>query len=176
VTISHSHKDHNNSAAIEGSPLVLDWPGEFEKMSVRIFGYQSYHDKQHGAERGENVLYKFEMEDMSVLHCGDLGVVPDSKLLDEIGNVDILFIPVGGFYTLDATEAVETIKKIEPSIVIPMHYNSPKLNPATFAQLATVDVFIQKLGIQPPVPVAKLVVKKEDLMEEMKVVVMDIGA
>ncbi len=170
VTISHNHKDHNqfkNVSGINGvNPLIIDMPGEFEKMGVRIFGFQTFHDKTQGAERGENILYKFESEGISVLHCGDLGVIPEESFLETIGEVDILMIPVGGIYTIDAEEAVSLVKKIEPSIVIPMHYGSGKLAP--------VSEFTKKFGLDNPIPLPKLVYKKEEIEQEMKVVVLEI--
>lgn len=170
VTISHNHKDHNqfkNVSGINGvNPLIINMPGEFEKMGVRIFGFQTFHDKTQGAERGENILYKFESEGISVLHCGDLGVIPEESFLETIGEVDILMIPVGGIYTIDAEEAVSLVKKIEPSIVIPMHYGSGKLAP--------VSEFTKKFGLDNPVPLPKLVYKKEEIEQEMKVVVLEI--
>lgn len=174
VTISHQHADHNNVSGVAGAPLIVEWPGEFEKNKVRIIGYKSYHDKKQGAERGENILYKIEAEGITILHCGDLGFVPDDKLLDEIGDVDILCVPVGGFYTINSAEAVELIKTMEPSIVIPMHYNHSHLNQETFANLAPVEDFLKKMNVENGSPLPKLVVKKEDLVEEeMKVVVLN---
>jgi len=172
VTVSHQHSDHNFTSAITGEPLVVDWPGEFEKNGVRIFGYKSYHDKQQGAERGENILYKIEAENMSILHCGDMGIVPDQVLLDEMGEIDILMVPVGGFYTIDAEEAVEVVKKVEPSIVIPMHYNDPALDQKIFGKLTALDEFLKKFGIDKAEAVDQLTVKKENLDEEMKIIPM----
>lgn len=174
VTVSHQHQDHNNTKAIDGSPLVINMAGEYEKKGLRVFGYQTYHDKQNGAERGENIVYKFEGDNVSVLHCGDLGLVWDDSFIDQMGEIDVLLIPVGGFYTIDPAEAVELIKKIEPSIVIPMHYGSTKLNQQGFGKLAPVEDFLKKIGAENSVPVPKLVVKKEELTEEIKVVVMEI--
>lgn len=170
VTISHSHKDHNqykNVSGINGvDPLVIDMPGEFEKLGVRIFGFQSFHDKTQGSERGENILYKFESEGISVLHCGDLGLIPEESFLESIGEIDILMVPVGGVYTIDSDEAVSLVKKIEPKIVIPMHYGSDKLAP--------VSEFTKKFGLDNPVPLPKLVYKKEEIEQEMKVIVLEI--
>src|SRR3989344_1368788 len=174
VTVSHQHKDHNQAQLVVGTPLIIDMPGEFEKKSIRILGFQTFHDKQKGAERGENIAYKIEGEGISLLHCGDLGLVWDDSFIDQIGEINVLLIPVGGFYTIDSNEAVELVKKIEPSIVIPMHYNHPKLNQQTFGKLSPVADFLKKLGVENAVPVVKLVVKKEELQEEMKVIVMDI--
>lgn len=178
ITVSHGHKDHNqikNVSGINGvEPLIIDMPGEFEKMGVRIFGFQSYHDKTKGSERGENILYKFESEGLSVLHCGDLGVIPEESFLEAIGEVDILMVPTGGFYTIDADEAFQLVKKVEPAVVIPMHYNNPKLNQKNFGQLTGVNEFTKKFGLDNPVPIPKLVYKKEEIEQEMKVIVLEI--
>lgn len=177
VTVSHQHQDHNNTQAFDTNPLILDMAGEYEKKGLRVFGYQTYHDKKKGAERGENIAYKFEGDEVTVLHCGDLGLVWDDSFIEQIGDVDILLVPVGGFYTIDFNEAVELVKKIEPSIVIPMHYGNPKLNPEVFGKLSPVEEFLKKIGAENVTPIPKLSVKKEELQaEEMKVVVMEIGA
>jgi len=160
VTISHAHKDHSHIDLIEGEPLVLTWPGQFEKKGVRIWGFSSFHDKVEGKERGENVMYKIESEGVSVLHCGDLGVVPTDVQIDEVGDVHILLVPVGGTYTITADEAIHLIKKVEPAIVIPMHYG--RLGVAELSDLAPLDEFLKKMGIAQAEPLEKLVVKKED--------------
>jgi len=169
ITVSHDHKDHNEVKAVisptTGAPTVIDMPGEFEKLGVRIFGFRSFHDKVKGAERGDNVMYKFEIEGMSVLHCGDLGAVPEDSFLDLIGDVDILLVPVGGKYTLDAVEAAELVKKIEPALIIPMHYGQKDLLP--------VSDFTAKFGVEKAVPLPKLMIKKEELLDEMKVIVLE---
>lgn len=176
VTISHQHQDHNFLGQISGDPLVIDWPGEFEKNSVRVFGYQSYHDKERGAKRGENTLYKIEAEDISLLHLGDLGIALSEETVDAIGEVDILFVPVGGFYTIDAQDAQEVVKRVEPSVVIPMHYGSPQLNQEIFKELSLLSEFLGKYGVSESQAADQLVVKKEDLVaEEMKVVPLKIS-
>jgi L-ascorbate metabolism protein UlaG (beta-lactamase superfamily) len=150
VTVSHQHKDHNQSKNVSGingvEPLLIDMPGEFEKNGVRVFGFQSFHDKTQGSERGENILYKFESEGLSVLHCGDLGTVPEENFLETIGEVDILMVPVGGIFTIDAEEAFQLVKKVEPAIVIPMHYNSDKIDQKNFGKLSVVADFTKKFG------------------------------
>lgn len=171
VTVSHNHKDHNSVAAVDGNPLIIDMAGEFEKNEIRVFGFQS----SHGGERGENILFKIEAEGISILHCGDLGIVPEEKFLENIGDVDVLLIPVGGTYTLNAEEAVEVIKRVEPSIVVPMHYNFDKLDQEKYgSKLASVNDFLKKMGREDVVPVPKLTVRKEELLEEMKVVILEV--
>ena len=170
VTVSHQHKDHNQFKNVSGinnvEPLLIDMPGEFEKLGVRIFGFQTFHDKTQGSERGENIMYKFESEGLSVLHCGDLGVIPEESFLETIGEVDILLVPVGGIYTIDAEEAFQLVKKVEPAIVIRMHYGTGKLAP--------VSEFTKKFGLDTVAPIPKLVYKKEEIEQEMKVVVLEI--
>jgi len=184
VTISHHHKDHNQTKNVMGingvDPLIIDMPGEFEKMGIRVFGFQSFHDKTKGSERGENILYKFEAEGVSILHCGDLGFIPEDSFIDTLGEVDILMVPVGGTYTLDPEEASQLVKKIEPAIIIPMHYYNPAFAKASagkqknFNQLITVSEFTKKFGVENLIPLPKLVYKKEEIEQEMKVVVLEI--
>jgi len=179
ITVSHHHHDHDRVDAVSipatgAAPLIIDMPGEFEKMGVRIFGYRSFHDDKQGEERGENILYKIEAEGVSVLHCGDLGFVPDDSFLDGIGDVDILMVPTGGFFTIDPTQAAELVKKVEPAIVIPMHFNNDRLNKKNFGELVPVEEFTKKFGVEKPVPLPKLVYKREEGEEEMKVVVLEI--
>jgi len=177
VTISHGHKDHNqfkNVSGINGiNPLMIDMPGEFEKMGIRIFGFQTYHDKTNGSERGENIMYKFESEGMSLLHCGDLGMIPEESFLETIGEVDVLLVPVGGFYTINSDEAVSLVKKIEPSVVIPMHYKTEKSSKDFAEKLTEVSEFTKKFGLDNPVTVPKFVYKKEETEQEMKVIVLE---
>lgn len=174
VTVSHQHKDHNYLEGISDTPLVIEWPGQYEKKGMRVYGFKSYHDKKQGAEKGENTIFRVEDEGLAILHCGDLGFVPDDKFLDELGEIDILMVPVGGGNSLDAEEAVSLIKKVEPSVVIPMHYDQPGLNKDIF-KLAPLSEFLKEIGAENTAPVQKLTIKKEELEEQMKVVVMEIS-
>lgn len=175
VTVSHDHGDHNYLDGIKGEPLVMTWPGEYEKMQVRISGFKSFHDKKEGAERGDNVIFKFEADGLSLLHCGDLGHILSDEIVNQIGAVDILLIPVGGFFTISPEEAVKVINEIEPGMVIPMHYLTPEHDKNRFAELQPVDVFLKEIGAEDVQPVEKVTVKKEELdPENMKVVVLSI--
>lgn len=175
VTISHHHSDHNRKDLVLGNPLVIDIPGEYERAGFRIFGYSTFHDKEKGRQRGKNIIYKIETENISLLHCGDLGEVLSEELIDALGEIDILMVPIGGFYTIDVDEAIQIIKKIEPKIIIPMHYNHPQLNQEIFGKLSSVEEFFKKTSIEKE-EVEKLVVKKEELikMEKEKAVVLKI--
>ena len=123
--ISHNHYDHNCRDHIIGEYQVFDTPGKFElEEGISAQGFETYHDDEQGAKRGKNICFKIEAEGLSILHMGDIGCVPDDRFFDEIGPVDILMIPVGGFYTVDAETAIEITKKIDPNIILPMHYKT----------------------------------------------------
>ncbi len=173
VTISHHHYDHDSLDSLAGSnPFMVDGPGEYETKGICILGLVSYHDSKEGKERGANTIFIIEMEGIRICHLGDLGQKElSSQQLDQIDNVDILMIPVGGTYTIDAEEAVHIINQIEPKIVIPMHYKTPGLN----IKLDGVDLFLKEMGTKKEA-VDKLTIKKKDLPqgEETEIVVMKV--
>lgn len=131
VTISHNHPDHNHSTAvrpIRDQVFIVQGPGEYEIRGVLITGVRTYHDKEKGAERGFNTVYVIHMDEVVFCHLGDLGHELNQSQLEEIGNVDVLFIPVGGGETIGPAEAASVISQIEPRLVIPMHYASEQLS------------------------------------------------
>ena len=139
VLVTHDHFDHNAVRIVNGDFKLIKAPGEYKIGDVRIKGIEAYHDEYHGAKRGKVTMYKITMNGVSLLHVGDLGHILDSPFLNEIGHVDILFIPVGGVYTVDAKGAYENVKKIKPKITIPMHYYVPGLS----LRLDTVENFLR---------------------------------
>ena len=128
VTISHGHADHNNAAAVGGHPKVIDKEGFYQLPGVEITGIRSYHDDRGGRLRGENIIYKFAMDGLEICHLGDLGEECSSELIEMLLPVNILLIPVGGNYTIDAERAKEYVDRMMPEIVIPMHYKTRSLN------------------------------------------------
>lgn len=170
VTISHQHADHNQSALVTETKLVIAGPGEYEANGIRISGYPTFHDAEEGKVRGKNTLYKIYLDSINVVHCGDLGHLLSEELVEEI-DCDILLVPTGGVFTLDEKQAVKLIRQLEPSIVVPMHYRRDGLS-ADFSGLSTVDDFLREVG-KPAEKMSKLVVKKDSLPEEMKVVVLE---
>lgn len=171
VTISHDHDDHNNPVEVKGDPLVLTWPGEFEKKGVHITGFPTFHDGVEGQTRGENVMYKFEDGDISLLHCGDLGHLLSDDMVERVGNIDILMIPVGDIFTIGPKDAVKVIKAIEPSIVIPMHFGRPDLRADVFAELQPLATFLKEFGQEGIEPLEKLTLKKDQINTERTEVV-----
>lgn len=161
VTISHQHEDHNYLKGVKGDAFVIDSAGEFEYKNIYVEGVDAFHDDEDGAKRGSNIIYRIEMDDLVITHLGDLGHNLDTKQLERIEGTHILFIPVGGIYTLDARKAVEVINEIEPRIVIPMHYKLPGLK----YDLNELDKFIKEIGLVPHYE-EKLKISKKDLPAE----------
>ena len=126
VTVSHDHHDHGNVAAVRGNPEVVSRVGRTKARGIEVKGIASYHDEVGGRLRGNNVIFCFEVDGIRVCHLGDLGHLLDDKQVKEIGSVDILLIPVGGYYTIDAKAATEVCDQLKPKVIIPMHYKTEK--------------------------------------------------
>ncbi len=124
VTVSHHHYDHDNAAAVKGKPVVLDTECSYDLPGVDISAIKSFHDNVRGKARGENVIFKFRMDGIDVCHLGDLGEACSAELIDLLLPVNVLLIPVGGTYTINAEMAKEYVDRIMPDIVIPMHYRA----------------------------------------------------
>lgn len=172
VTVSHQHDDHNQTSLVDGEPFVIDGPGEYEVKGVYILGVSLSHDASGGSQRGKITACVIQMDDLKVCHLGDLGSKLTAEQVEELNEIDILMIPVGGVVTISPEEAVEVIAQLEPRIVIPMHYQEPGLNPETFAKLSGVEEFLKKIG-EKIIPIPKLTVTKESLPEERQVVVLE---
>ena len=176
VTSSHDHGDHSNVKAVKGmgetEPFIVDGPGEYEVKNVFIYGISSFHDDKHGTERGSNVIYRFEIDGISLAHLGDLGHILESQQLERLEGVDILMIPVGGVYTIDGKQAVKIISQVEPRIVIPMHYHIPGLKVSK--KIDTLDSFCKEIGVCPPNKESKFKITKKDLpQEDLQVVLLE---
>lgn len=124
VTVSHHHFDHDYVAAVGGKPRVIDKESSYDLPGVEINAVKSFHDGKRGKKRGENVIFKFRMDGLDICHLGDLGEACTAELIELILPVDVLLIPVGGNYTIDAETAKEYVDRLMPEIVIPMHYKT----------------------------------------------------
>lgn len=142
VTTSHSHYDHNFVDCVMGSFEVLNKVGNFYVKDIPILGVPTYHDNEAGAKRGDNIIYVFEVDGIRVCHLGDLGHILNQEQVAMLGKIDVLMIPVGGNYTINAEEAILVVEALKPKIVIPMHYKTPVIK----FDIATVDEFIDKMG------------------------------
>ncbi|MEO0068480.1 MAG: MBL fold metallo-hydrolase [candidate division WOR-3 bacterium] len=139
VTVSHEHPDHCGSANLPGSPQVLKGTGPWTVAGIKISGIDTFHDKSGGRERGRNTVFVYEVDNLRIVHLGDLGHIPDEATLKALGRVDVLLIPVGGVFTIDAQEAAKLVSLLKPKVVIPMHYKTPSLS----FQIEGVDGFLR---------------------------------
>jgi L-ascorbate metabolism protein UlaG (beta-lactamase superfamily) len=139
VTVSHEHPDHNGSAGLPGSPQILKGRGPFTVKGIRITGFDTFHDSSQGQERGRNTVYVYEVDNLRIVHLGDLGHIPDDATLKALGRVDVLLVPVGGVFTIDSVAAHQLTRLLNPKVVIPMHYKTLKLG----FQIAGVEEFIK---------------------------------
>jgi L-ascorbate metabolism protein UlaG (beta-lactamase superfamily) len=172
VTISHNqHEDHDDLSMITGDPMIISGPGEYEIKGVSIVGLATWHDEAEGKDRGKNTIYIIDMDDLRIAHLGDLGHQLSDKKLEVLDGVDILLVPVGGVFSLDAQTAWKVVKQISPSIVIPMHFLTRE-HSSTFAKLSPVEDFVKVSGLEAKKE-AKLTVKESELPEEMELVVLD---
>jgi len=139
LTVSHDHFDHNNVAAVRGNPELVKGAVTRQTRGITIKGIPSYHDEVGGKKRGENTIFCFEVDGIRLCHLGDLGHLLSDKQVAEIGTVDILLIPVGGYYTIDAEAATQVCSQLNPRVIIPMHWN----NKWSFPKIASVDEFLR---------------------------------
>ncbi len=153
VTVTHEHSDHNNVGLATGSPLVLrglagnDWAKIDQVVKgVRVRTVPSYHDTAQGAQRGKNAIFVFEFDGLKIAHLGDLGHKLSDDQVRQIGAVDVVMIPVGGFYTIDGKSAAEVVEQLKPRVIIPMHYKTPSLSASLAAVLADESGFVAALG------------------------------
>lgn len=178
VTVSHQHEDHNAVNKVSGTarrpePYLIQAPGEYEVSGVGVFGWQTFHDDTEGKQRGKNTVYIIHLDGLRICHLGDLGHVLSESQIHQIGEVDVLLVPVGGFYTINAKQAVEVIKELQPSVIVPMHYQTSRHNQEMFAQVAPVSQFLTEMGLEEPIePQEKLVLTPAELPEETVVSVL----
>lgn len=174
ITVSHNHADHNAVSKVTNFKKVIEGPGEYEVMGVSLVGYPSYHDNQKGAERGKNTIFVIEAEGLRLAHLGDIGHLIDDNLVNEMGEVDILMIPVGGFFTISHKEAAEIVGKIDPYFILPMHYKTSEMKAELSEKLQPVDVFLKEIGV-PCETLPKFSIKKEDIIEDQssKVIILE---
>jgi len=125
ATVSHNHSDHNAVNNLNGSPSVISTIGEFIEHGIKINGIYSWHDAFNGSKRGPNIIYKIEMDNIVFVHLGDLGHILNKEHISRIRPCDILAVPVGGGFTVDAEAASKIVDQVNPRIVIPMHYHTP---------------------------------------------------
>jgi hypothetical protein len=158
----------------KNSTVCLDIPGEYSALNIPFQGFLSYRDNTSGSERGQNTFFTFDTEDIHIVFLGALGHSPSPEMFDKLSQIDVLFLPIGGGDTLSVEEAVDLIHKIEPKIVIPMHY---AMNGLTLPGMGDKKAFCEAMGINGSAAQAKLTFKKKDLEDKKaEVIFLERGA
>lgn len=168
VTLSHGHPDHYNVGALGGEPHVAVGLSEQEAGPFHIMGISSFHDHEGGQLRGGNIIYSITVDGITICHMGDIGHVLPPEKVEQVGQVDVLLIPVGGTYTVDAGAATEIWHQLNPAITIPMHFRNDKC----LFPIDGVDLFLEgKLDVEQP-GTSELELSKEMLPAGPKIVVL----
>jgi len=168
VTVSHEHFDHNYVRGVKGRPVVFKGIIKRESHKMEFRGISSYHDSVYGAKRGPNTIFVIKADGLNLCHLGDLGHILSQDKLAEIGLVDILFIPVGGFYTIDSTQATQIINDIKPKIAIPMHYKTEAIK----FSIDPVETFLLNKNNVKRLESSKLEIDKDTLPESTQIYVL----
>ena len=166
ILVSHDHYDHNSVKTVQkANSTVITDERKRTISDIEIKGIPSFHDKSQGAKRGNNIIYKFTLDDITFCHLGDLGHELDDETLSNLKDIDILFIPIGGTFTINADQAWNVIKKINPKIVIPMHYKIGGLS----LPISTIDPFLEKSKYKTLKVGNEIEIEKDDIQQELEV-------
>jgi L-ascorbate metabolism protein UlaG (beta-lactamase superfamily) len=166
--VSHEHVDHNNVSAVLGNPRLIDTVSTYEVKGIQFRGIAAYHDNAEGRKRGPNTIFRFEVDGIRLCHLGDLGHQLTDEQVAAIGEVDVLLIPVGGRFTIDATGASQVIEKLKPKVAIPMHYKTDKC----LIPLARIDPFLEGKPNVKRLDASEVEFKKEELPSPTEIVVL----
>jgi L-ascorbate metabolism protein UlaG (beta-lactamase superfamily) len=169
VTLSHFHAGHSYIEGVANDPKQIKSPGEYEIGGTFITGIASFHDDKKGEVRGKNTIYVIEMDDVTLCHLGDLGHPLDSHLIEEIGDIGVLFLPVGEVSTIPIDTAMEIVRQLEPSVVIPMHYKTE----AFTGNLCPVNKFLDAMRIKELEARPKLSITSSSLPSSTQTIVLN---
>ncbi len=168
VVVSHEHDDHNSSGELPGNPEVVRTPGKRSVHGIEFNGIPTFHDSSSGKERGKNIIFSFTVDGITICHLGDLGHALTQNEVEAIGPVDLLIIPVGGFYTIDAKAASEVARQLNPSIIVPMHFKTGKCE----LPITTVEEFTQGKAKVNVMNSSEISLDKGDLPKETEIIVL----
>ncbi len=167
MVISHSHGDHMGGG-VKGSPIEVIGVGTTPAAGIVFRGIETYHDASRGEERGANTVFCFNVDGANLCHLGDLGHELSDSQTAEIGTVDVLFVPVGGFFTIDAGQATSVCASLRPKVVIPMHYKTEKCD----FPIDGVDRFLEGKSNVRRVNGSEMELRADELPVEMQVIVL----
>ncbi len=168
VTISHDHHDHNTTHYLNGIFQIIEGDSSLAIPDMKIYATSSWHDDIQGRGRGSNMIFKIEAEGINIAHMGDVGTVLNSEQIEALGKVDILLVPVGGFYTINAEQAWIIVGQLKPKIVIPMHFRTAANSDWPIKPVEDFTVKAEKVTKLP-----ELQVDSDSLPEQLKVIVLE---
>jgi L-ascorbate metabolism protein UlaG (beta-lactamase superfamily) len=169
VTISHEHENHNYTQVVREGAYEIHGPGEYEVAGVSVIGVPTYHDAEKGSKHGRNTVYLIEIDDVRICHLGDLGHKLEDAEAEAVASPDVLLVPVGGRTAMNAAQAAEVVRQLEPRYVVPMHYAIPGLK----LELDPIDRFLKEMGVTVAEAQPKLAVQKSSGEYDTKVVVLE---
>jgi L-ascorbate metabolism protein UlaG (beta-lactamase superfamily) len=169
VTVSHDHGDHSNVKSIKGNPQVVKGQGIVDAFGITFRGINSDHDDTGGSQRGKSTIFCLAVDGINLCHLGDLGNLLNDQQIADIGAVDILLIPVGGYYTIDARQATEVVKSVKPKVAIPMHYKTEKCN----YPITGVDEFLKDKQNVRRLASSEVAYKKGELPDKPQILVLE---
>jgi L-ascorbate metabolism protein UlaG (beta-lactamase superfamily) len=167
--MSHSHPGHSYVEGVANEPKQIRSPGEYEIGGTFITGIAAFHDNKKGELRGRNTIYVIEMDGITLCHLGDLGHPLSPQLVEELGDINILFLPVGEVSTIPVDTAAEIVRQLEPPVVIPMHYKTEAFK----GDLSLVDKFLDKMRIRELEAKPKLSITSSTLPGSTQIVVLN---
>lgn len=169
VLVSHDHFDHGNASMVKGNPQVIREPGPRQIDGLHVEGFSTFHDSKGGSERGGNVVYRWRMKGITFVHLGDLGHTLGEELVRELKGPDVLFVPVGGTFTVDDGQAAEVVGALSPRIAIPMHFRNSACN----FPILTVEPFLSRFQRVERAGKNPVYISADDLPEPTLVLVLD---
>jgi L-ascorbate metabolism protein UlaG (beta-lactamase superfamily) len=169
VTISHAHPGHSFLDTLQEGYRVIKGPGEYEIKDTYITGLPTWHDAEQGKKLGKNTIYTIEIEGVTLCHLGDLGHNLTPEVTGELGNVNVLFIPVGGHSTIGGTVAADLVRNLNPGYVVPMHYKTGDEK----ADLEFPEKFLKELGLKDLVVQPKVIVTRTNIPAATQVIMLD---
>ena len=169
VTTSHQHSDHNYTAVVKGNFTTVKTAGTLTLKGIEILGVPTFHDEAGGRQRGQNLLFRLTIDGLRILHCGDLGHALTPEQVKAVGAVDVLLVPVGGHYTVDAAAALGVMRALKPTVTIPMHFKTPVLD----FPITTVEPFLKAAGGGRQAGQSQVELTAEHLAQQAGVLVLD---
>lgn len=170
LLLTHVEQENISEDRKDTDEVRIDCPGEYDVKGITLFGYPSFRDGEQGIVRGKNTLFILQSEDITICHLGALGHTLSSNIIENLGHIDILCVPIGNRETLAIKDIDELIRKIEPSLVIPIHYKISGFK----TDIEEKDVFCKEIGNCPEASISKLNIKKKDIEgKSMEIVILE---